>query len=270
MQNPIYEAFIQAGVEAGYPRTVDYNGHQQEGFAAMHMTVGNGSRCSAAKAYLHPALKRANLKLIKHASVERIDIENGATKGVRYSVGGNTQQATARREVILSAGSIGFPVILQHRFKQPITLNGKLDPFSKLLIGAQWLLMRNGLGATNHFESCAFVRSNAGAQWPDIQYHFLPGAMRYDGRAAFEGHGFLVQVGPNKPDSRGTVKTSGPTTDAKPQNSTTCQQKKRRIPRESARQIRPSPAKQPWILLPNFGVIAPITCLFMKQCVSSG
>ena len=105
----------------------------------------------------------------------------------------------------------------QYRCKQPITLNGKLDPFSKLLIGAQWLLMRNGLGATNHFESCAFIRSKAGVQWPDIQYHFLPAAMRYDGRAAFDGHGFQVHVGPNKPDSRGSVKISGPAPDAEPQ-----------------------------------------------------
>jgi choline dehydrogenase len=253
MQNPMYEAFIQAGVEAGYPHTEDYNGYQQEGFGAMAMTVGNGSRCSAAKAYLHPVLKRPNLKLIKHASVECVGIENGTAKGVRYSLGGETRQATARAEVILSAGSIGSPVILhrsgigpgellrsagidvvcdlpgvgenlqdhievyfQYRCKQPITLNGKLDPFSKFLIGAQWFLTRNGLGATNHFESCAFIRSNAGVKWPDIQYHFLPAAMRYDGRAAFDGHGFQVHVGPNKPTSRGSVKISGPAPDAEP------------------------------------------------------
>ena len=96
-------------------------------------------------------------------------------------------------------------VYFQYRCTQPITLNGRLGPLSKALIGARWVLRRDGLGATNHFESCAFIRSDRGVRWPDIQYHFLPGAMRYDGRAAFDGHGFQVHVGPNKPRSRGRV-----------------------------------------------------------------
>jgi choline dehydrogenase len=97
-------------------------------------------------------------------------------------------------------------VYFQYRCKQPITLNSKIGRLSKLFIGAQWMLNRTGLGSTNHFESCAFIRSAAGIKWPDIQYHFLPAAMRYDGRAAFDGHGFQVHVGPNKPSSRGSVR----------------------------------------------------------------
>ncbi len=100
-------------------------------------------------------------------------------------------------------------VYFQYRCKQPITLNSKIGLFSKFLIGTRWILTRSGLGATNHFESCAFIRSRAGVRWPDIQYHFLPAAMRYDGRAAFEGHGFQVHVGPNKPTSRGHVRIAG-------------------------------------------------------------
>ena len=97
-------------------------------------------------------------------------------------------------------------VYFQYQCTQPISLNGKLNPLSKALIGGRWLLFKNGLGATNHFESCAFIRSKAGQRWPDIQYHFLPGAMRYDGQAAFAGHGFQVHVGANKPKSRGWVR----------------------------------------------------------------
>ncbi|MCC2110421.1 MAG: choline dehydrogenase, partial [Hyphomicrobiales bacterium] len=96
-------------------------------------------------------------------------------------------------------------IYFQYGCKQPITLNGKLGLFSRGLIGARWILFGDGLGATNHFEACAFIRSRAGVEWPDIQYHFLPAAMRYDGQAAFSGHGFQVHVGPNKPKSRGNV-----------------------------------------------------------------
>ena len=96
-------------------------------------------------------------------------------------------------------------VYFQYRCTRSITLNGRLNPLSKAWIGARWMLTKTGLGATNHFEACAFIRSDKGVQWPDIQYHFLPAAMRYDGRAAFDGHGFQVHVGPNKPRSRGRV-----------------------------------------------------------------
>ncbi len=246
MQNPLYRAFIEAGKEAGYPATADSNGHQQEGFGPMHMTVSGGVRCSTARAYLEPARSRPNLEIRSGASVERIDLDGRSASGVTYSIGNTAQTAHARREVIVSAGSVGSPSLLQrsgigpgdvlkragvdvvhdlpgvgenlqdhlevyfqYRCKQPITLNSKIGLFSKFLIGTRWILTRSGLGATNHFESCAFIRSRAGVRWPDIQYHFLPAAMRYDGRAAFEGHGFQVHVGPNKPTSRGHVRIAG-------------------------------------------------------------
>ncbi|TXH63051.1 MAG: choline dehydrogenase [Thiothrix sp.] len=242
MQNPLYRTFIEAGVQAGYLSTEDYNAEQQEGFGPMHMTVKNGLRWSTANAYLKPALKRPNLQVITQAMTQRILFEGKRAVGVSFLKGGQEQQAKARLEVILSAGAIGSPQLLQvsgigpatvlqdagvpvvhdlpgvgenlqdhlefyfqFRCKQPITLNGQLDPWHKFLIGTRWLLKRDGLGATNHFESCAFIRSKPGIEWPDIQYHFLPAAMRYDGRSAFDGHGFQVHVGHNKPKSRGRI-----------------------------------------------------------------
>ena len=241
--NPLYQAFIDAGVEAGYPRTPDSNGARQEGFGPMDMTVKNGVRCSASTAYLQPARKRPNLTLISGALTYRVLIEDDCAVGVEFESDGRRQRARASREVISCAGAIGSPMLLQQsgigpaavlgdagipmvhelpgvgenlqdhleiyfqfRCKQPITLNSKLGLFGKGLIGARWLLLRDGLGATNHFESCAFIRSNAGVRWPDIQYHFLPAAMRYDGTASLAGHGFQVHVGPNKPRSRGYVR----------------------------------------------------------------
>ncbi len=241
--NSLYEAFIQAGHEAGYPVTDDYNGCQQEGFGAMHMTVRDGVRASTASAYLRPAMNRSNLRYVGGTYVHRVLFEKSRAVAVEYEKDGRIFQVQARREVLMATGSIGSPSLLQRsgigsahhleslgievqcespgvgenlqdhlevyfqfRCKQPITLNRYLNPLAKALIGARWLFTRTGLGATNHFESCGFIRSRAGVQWPDIQYHFLPGAMRYDGRAAFPGHGFQVHVGPNKPQSRGCVK----------------------------------------------------------------
>jgi len=254
MQNPLYRAFIEAGQEAGYMKTDDYNGRQQEGFGPMHMTVKNGVRWSAANAYLKPALQRPNLKVITGALSQRILLDGKRASGVEFIRDGNQQSLSARREVILSAGPIASPHLLQlsgigpaavlqqagidvvhdlpgvgenlqdhlefyfqFRCKQPITLNAELNPWRKFLIGSRWLLSKSGLGATNHFESCAFIRSKPGIKWPDIQYHFLPGAMRYDGNAAFDGHGFQVHVGHNKPFSRGTVKLRTPSVQDKPE-----------------------------------------------------
>ena len=242
MQNPLYRAFVQAGIEAGYPYTEDYNGFQQEGFGAMQMTVKDGVRWSTSNAYLRPAMKRKNLTVKTGVMVYRIDVTGSRATGVAYCRGAARRRVAADREVILSAGPIGSPQILQlsgigpaddlrragvpvkhpidgvgqnlqdhlefyfqHECKQPITLNACLDPFNKMLIGIRWLLTRQGLGATNHFESCGFIRSSAGIAWPDLQYHFLPAAIRYDGRSAFKGHGFQLHVGHNKPKSRGYV-----------------------------------------------------------------
>ena len=242
MQNPLYTRFIKAGVEAGYASTDDYNASQQEGFGPMHMTVKNGVRSSASREYLDPVKSRSNLTVITGALAQKVILDGKKTTGIEYKVNGNVQTAHAAKEVVLSAGPIGSPHILQlsgigdkdilekagvevkhhlpgvgqnlqdhlefyfqYKCKQPITLNGKLGLISKGLIGAKWLFTRKGLGATNHFESCAFIRSKPGVEWPDIQYHFLPAAMRYDGRSAFAGHGFQVHVGHNKPKSRGSV-----------------------------------------------------------------
>lgn len=243
MKNPLYRAFIDAGVEAGYFETQDYNAGQQEGFGPMHMTVKNGVRASTANAYLRPAMVRNNLTVITHALVHKVLLEGKKAVGVRYEHKGKVVDISAQKEVILSAGSIGSPHILQlsgigpkaaleaanievkhdlpgvgenlqdhlefyfqFKCKQPITLNGKLDWWSKLLIGTRWILSKKGLGSTNHFESCGFIRSKASVEWPDLQYHFLPAAMRYDGKEAFAGHGFQVHVGHNKPKSRGQIK----------------------------------------------------------------
>ena len=242
MQNPLYRAFINAGRQAGYAATNDYNGQQQEGFGPMHMTIKNGVRSSTSRAYLDPIKKRKNLTIITGALVKKVNLVGKRATGVEYSIGSRNYQVTANKDVILSAGSIGSPHILQlsgigdpevlkeagvavqhdlpgvgknlqdhlefyfqYKCKQPITLNGKLDWLSKGLIGARWILNKTGLGASNHFESCAFIRSKAGIEWPDIQYHFLPAAIRYDGKSAFDGHGFQVHVGHNKPKSRGAV-----------------------------------------------------------------
>jgi choline dehydrogenase len=249
MKNPLYQAFIDAGVEAGYMDTPDYKAKQQEGFGPMHMTVKNGVRWSTSNAYLRPALARPNLTVVTHALVHKVllSVDGDAKKatGIRYERKGKMVDVQANKDVILSAGSIGSPHLLQlsgigaketlesagiecqhnlpgvgenlqdhlefyfqFKCKQPITLNGKLDLWSKFLIGANWFFFKKGLGATNHFESCGFIRSKAGVEWPDLQYHFLPAAMRYDGRTAFAGHGFQVHIGHNKPLSRGVVKVT--------------------------------------------------------------
>jgi len=243
MKNPLYQAFVDAGIDAGYLATTDYNAEQQEGFGPMHMTIKKGVRWSSANAYLRPAMKRKNLTVITHALVHKVLLEGKKAVGIRYESKGQLTDIRCHKEVILSAGSIGSPHILQlsgigkaatlaqagieqshelpgvgenlqdhlefyFQFKclKPISLNSKLDPLSKLFIGARWILNKSGLGATNHFESCGFIRSKANLEWPDLQYHFLPAAMRYDGKEAFSGHGFQVHIGHNKPKSRGVVK----------------------------------------------------------------
>jgi choline dehydrogenase len=241
-RNPLYQAFINAGREAGYPVTQDYNGQQQEGFGDMEMTVRGGVRWSAANAYLKPALKSGRVKLIKGALARRVLLEGRRATGVEFELGGEVLQAKARREVIVAASTINSPAILQRsgigpeqvlkdagvavvhdlagvgenlhdhlevyfqmRCLQPVSLNRSIGLISKGMIGLQWLLFKTGLGATNHFESCGFIRSHAGIEYPNIQYHFLPAAMRYDGKAAFAGDGFQVHVGPMRTKSRGYV-----------------------------------------------------------------
>ncbi len=243
MKNPLYRVFIEAGRQAGYGVTDDYNGYRQEGFGRMDMTVRDGVRCSTANAYLKPALKRSNLSLRTHAVTTGVLMEGKRAVGVEYRQGNRLQRIRARREVILSASAFHSPKLLmlsgigparhlrdmgidvvhdlpgvgenlqdhlevwiQHACRQPITLNGKLGPLGKLGIGLRWLLFRSGLGATNHFESNGYIRSRSGLAWPDLQYHFLAGAIAYDGSNALSGHGYQVHLGANKPVSRGHVR----------------------------------------------------------------
>ncbi|OHV61726.1 choline dehydrogenase [Mesorhizobium sp. LCM 4577] len=251
-KNPLYGAFVEAGRQAGFELTDDYNGAKQEGFGPMEQTILGGRRWSAANAYLKPALKRKNVNLVK-GFARRVVIENQRAVGVEIEANKKIQVVKARREVIVAASSINSPKILmlsgigpgahlqengikviadrpgvganlqdhlelyiQQESTRPITLNSVLNPFSKALIGAQWLFFKSGLGATNHFEAAAFVRSQAGVDYPDIQYHFIPAAVRYDGKSAAKSHGFQAHVGPMRSKSRGSVTLRSPDPKTKP------------------------------------------------------
>ena len=240
-RNPLFHAFVEAGRQAGYEVTDDYNGQKQEGFGPMEATIWRGRRWSAANAYLRPALKRPNCTLIR-ALARKVVIENGRATGVEVERDGKVEVIAAHAEVILAASSINTPKLLklsgigpaeelrghgikvvadrpgvganlqdhleiymQYASLQPITLFKYWNLWGKALVGAQWLLTGKGLGASNQFESAAFIRSDKGIPYPDIQYHFLPIAVRYDGKAAAEGHGFQAHVGPMRSKSRGTV-----------------------------------------------------------------
>ena len=241
--NPLHDAFVESAKAAGYVHTPDYNGYRQEGFGPADMTVWKGRRWSSANAYLRPAIKRGNVRLEKGALVDRILFNGKRAIGVQYMQGGVMHQAHASAEVVLAAGAINSPQILQRSgigpgqtlqkagvdvlvdragvgenlqdhlevyFQvaclQPITLYKHLGLLSKALIGAQWLFFKSGLGASNQFETLGFIRSRAGVSYPDIQYHFLPVAISYDGRAPAEGHGFQLHVGPMRSKSRGHVR----------------------------------------------------------------
>lgn len=239
--NPLFNAFIESGRAAGYPVTQDYNGEQQEGFGPMEATIYKGRRWSAANAYLKPALKTGNLQVVR-GFARRVIIENGRATGVEIDQGAAPFVIPAAREVILAASSLNSPkllmlsgigpaahlaehgiplvadrpgvganlqdhleVYMQFASKKPITLYKYWNLWGKALIGAQWLFTRKGLGASNQFEACGFIRSGADVEYPDIQYHFLPIAVRYDGKASAEGHGFQVHTGPMRAKSRGSV-----------------------------------------------------------------
>ncbi len=239
--NPLYDAFIAAGAQAGYPVTSDYNGAQQEGFGPMEATIWQGRRWSAANAYLKPAIATGNVQVIRGLA-QRVVFEGRRAVGVEIARGKTVQVIRAGREVILAASSINTPKILmlsgigaashlaehgipvladragvganlqdhleiymQFASRQPITLFKHWNLWGKAKVGAQWLLTRGGLGASNHFEACAFIRSRAGIDYPDIQYHFLPIAVSYNGEVAAEGHGFQAHVGPMRSKSRGAV-----------------------------------------------------------------
>ncbi|MCB2115370.1 MAG: choline dehydrogenase [Rhodobacteraceae bacterium] len=240
-RNPLFHAFVEAGRQAGYEVTGDYNGEKQEGFGPMEATIWRGRRWSAANAYLRPALKRPNCTLVR-AFARRVVLRDGRAVGVEVERGGQAEVIEARAEVILAASSINTPkllmlsgigpaahlsehgievvadrkgvganlqdhleVYMQYAAKKPVTLYKYWNLWGKAFVGAQWLFTGTGLGASNQFESAAFIRSDKGVDYPDIQYHFLPIAVRYDGKAVAEGHGFQAHVGPMRSKSRGAV-----------------------------------------------------------------
>lgn len=251
VRNPLFHAFIQAGQQAGFELTDDYNGSKQEGFGLMEQTTWQGRRWSAASAYLKPALKRPNVELIR-CLAHKVVIENGRATGVEIERNGRTEVVKANREVIVSASSFNSPKLLmlsgigpaahlkemgievkadrpgvgqnlqdhmEFYFQQvstkPVSLYSWLPWFWQGVAGAQWLLFKRGLGVSNQFEACAFLRSAPGVKQPDIQYHFLPVAISYDGKAAANTHGFQVHVGYNLSKSRGsvTLRSSDPKSD---------------------------------------------------------
>ncbi|HEY0766754.1 MAG TPA: choline dehydrogenase [Steroidobacteraceae bacterium] len=243
LANPLHAAWLEAGRQAGYALTADMNGFQQEGFGQMDMTVGGGRRCSAANAYLRPAMRRRNLTVRTHALATRVLFEGWRAVGIRYQRGGALHEVRARREVLLCAGPINSPQLLmlsgigpEHELadhgigvvhalpgvgenlqdhlefyfqvacREPITLYSQISVLRRALIGARWILTKDGLGASNHFETGGFIRSRAGVRYPDIQFHFLPLAVNYDGSSLAREHGFQAHVGPMRSRSHGWVR----------------------------------------------------------------
>lgn len=241
-KNPLFNAFIRAGRQAGWPVTEDYNGAEQEGFGAMEATIWEGRLWSSANAYLRPAQATGRLRL-RRGLAQRVVFEGRRAVGVEVKTAKSLRVVRAGAEVILSASSINTPKLLmlsgigpaahlrahgievlanrpgvganlqdhleiymQYAATQPVTLYKHWNMWGKGSIGAQWMATGTGLGASNQFESCGFIRSSAAVDYPDIQYHFLPLAVRYDGKAAAEGHGFQAHVGPMRSKSRGSVR----------------------------------------------------------------
>jgi choline dehydrogenase len=240
--NPLFGAFFEAVEQAGYELTTDVNGHRQEGFAAFDRTISRGRRQSAARAYLHPAMGRPNLRVECGAFVTRVLFEGTRAVGVEYRRRGSAPRVVRAGEVILCGGSINTPQLLQlsgvgdpalleplgidvvaalrgvgqnlqdhlevyvqFGCKLPVSLAPALKWRNRPLIGAQWLFRRSGPGASNHFEAGGFARSNDIVAYPNLMFHFLPIAIRYDGSAPAGGHGYQVHVGPMYSDARGSV-----------------------------------------------------------------
>ncbi|WP_048308379.1 choline dehydrogenase [Halomonas sp. PR-M31] len=242
--NELYGAFIKAGVEAGYPATEDVNGYQQEGFGPMDRFVTRkGRRSSTARGYLDIAKQRDNLTIETHATTDRILFEGKQAVGVSYSHKGKEQEVRACREVLLCGGAIASPQILlrsgvgnpeqlkefdipvvhalpgvgenlqdhlemyiQYECKKPISLYPALKWWNQPKIGAQWLFQGTGVGASNQFEAAGFIRTNDAEEWPNLQYHFLPIAISYNGKSAVQAHGFQAHVGSMRSMSRGRVR----------------------------------------------------------------
>jgi choline dehydrogenase len=248
--NPLFDAFFAAVQEAGYPLTADVNGYRQEGFAQFDRNIRRGRRISAARAYLHPVMRRRNLVIRTMAFVTRVLFEGTRAVGVEYRTPFGGTRRVLVGEVILAGGSInspqllqvsgvgnaaelgalGIPVVadvpgvgenlqdhlevyVQYRSKEPVSMQPSLQKWRRPWIGFQWLFLRRGPGATNHFEGGGFARSNEDVAYPNLMFHFLPLAIRYDGSSPPSGHGYQVHVGPMYSDARGSVKvtTADPT-----------------------------------------------------------
>ncbi|GAB3852077.1 choline dehydrogenase [Nocardioides maradonensis] len=240
--NPLFGAFFEAAQQAGYPLTDDVNGYRQEGFARFDRNIKNGRRWSAARAYLHPAMSRKNLSVQTLAMATKVRFEGKRAVGVEYLRAGRPRYVAAR-EVILCGGAINTPqllqlsgvgdqehlaqvgvplvhhlpgvgenlqdhleVYIQYASKQPVSIAPGLRMRARPGIGYQWLFHRRGLGATNHFEGGGFCRSNEDVDYPNLMFHFLPVAIRYDGTQPTEGHGYQVHIGPMYADTRGQVR----------------------------------------------------------------
>ncbi|MEP7045484.1 MAG: choline dehydrogenase, partial [Ilumatobacteraceae bacterium] len=251
--NPLFGAFFEAVQQAGFPLTDDVNGFQQEGFAKFDRNVRRGRRLSAARAYLHPVMHRQNLTVTTRALVHRVLFTGNRATGVEYSTRrGGTQRVTAG-EVILcggafnspqllqlsgvgdagALGALGIPVVhdlpavgqhmqdhlevyVQYSCKQPVSLQPQLKMWRRPFIGAEWLFLRKGPGASNHFEGGGFARSNDEVAYPNLMFHFLPIAVRYDGSSPAGGHGYQVHIGPMYSNSRGSVQITSTDPKAKP------------------------------------------------------
>ena len=242
-RNPLYRAFVEAARQAGYPETGDVNGFQQEGFGRFDMTVHKGERWSAARAYLDPAARRPNLTIVTRSARDPHPLRRTSRRRRRIPARASRRTVRARREVIVAAGAIASPQLLkvsgigpgdelasqgiavvldragvgenlqdhlefyfQVASTQPVTLYSAVRPWAKPFIGLRWLALRDGLGATNHFEVGGFIRSRAGVRVPDLQFHFLPLAVSYDGSGLARQHGFQAHVGPMRSKSRGSVR----------------------------------------------------------------
>ena len=242
IKSPLFAAFFKATEEAGYPRTDDVNGFRQEGFAAFDRNVRRGRRLSSARAYLHPVMKRKNLTVKTRAMVSKVIFEVKQAVGVEVVIKGKTEIIKGR-EIILCGGAINTPQILQlsgignakeleamgiavvndlpgvgenlqdhlevyvqYACKEPVSMQPMLKLWRRPFIGARWLFLRSGPGATNHFEAGGFTRSNADVKYPNLMFHFLPLAIRYDGTAPSGGHGYQVHVGPMYSNARGSIK----------------------------------------------------------------
>ncbi|MDA2968386.1 MAG: choline dehydrogenase [Actinomycetota bacterium] len=253
IKNPLFGAFFKAVQQAGHELTSDVNGYKQEGFAAFDRNLRRGRRLSAARAYLHPVMHRKNLKVQCRALVTKLIVDNKKVTGVNFELPFGRKRSVSAREVILCGGAFNSPQLLQvsgigdsedlkkvgvqpvhhlpgvganlqdhlevyvqHSCTQPVSLNPMLKMYYRPFIGLQWLF-RRGAGASNQFEGGGFIRGNDSFKYPNLMFHFLPIAVRYDGTVPAGGHGYQVHIGPMYSNSRGSVKIKSPDVRVKPE-----------------------------------------------------